>query len=82
MVTIRIRLKPPVDVAAEPLFAVVRSAFGQRRKQVRNALTGPPASLPVAQAERVLAAAGIEGSRRGETLSLEEFAALARFLSL
>jgi 16S rRNA (adenine1518-N6/adenine1519-N6)-dimethyltransferase len=81
LVMIRRRLKPPVDADPERLFRVVRSAFGQRRKQVRNALTGPPATLSSASADRILASAGIDGSRRGETLSLEEFAALARLLS-
>jgi 16S rRNA (adenine1518-N6/adenine1519-N6)-dimethyltransferase len=52
---------------------VVRAAFGQRRKTVRNALGavfGPAA-------EAALRAAGVEPQRRGETLSLVEFARIA-----
>ncbi|MBL8722057.1 MAG: ribosomal RNA small subunit methyltransferase A [Myxococcales bacterium] len=50
--------------------AVVHAAFGARRKTLRNALGR------VAPAE-VFAATGIDLGRRGETLSIEEFAALA-----
>ncbi len=55
--------------------AVVHAAFGQRRKTLRNALRA------VYAADAVLAAlehTGIDGGRRGETLSLVEFAALSR----
>ncbi len=57
------------------LRAVVRAAFAQRRKQLRNSL----ASL-AANPQAWLAAAGIEPQRRAETLSLAEFAALAEAL--
>ena len=53
---------------------VVHAAFGQRRKTLRNALSskfGPEAT------KAALEAADIDGGRRGETLSLEEFAHLA-----
>lgn len=62
----------------EQFFPVVRAAFGRRRKTLRNALTGDPhLRLTREQAEQALAAAGIDPQRRGETLSLEAFAALA-----
>lgn len=64
---------------AEIFFPVVRAAFGRRRKTLRNALAGDPhLGLTRAQAEAALAAAGLDPGRRGETLSLEEFARLAR----
>jgi len=75
------RPRPPVEADPDVLFAVVRSAFGLRRKQIRNALAGPPLELAKQAAEEALSAAGISGTRRGETMSLAEFAALARFLS-
>jgi 16S rRNA (adenine1518-N6/adenine1519-N6)-dimethyltransferase len=53
---------------------VVKAAFEQRRKTLRNALG---AALGTQRAEAALAAAGIDPVRRGETLSVEEFAALA-----
>jgi 16S rRNA (adenine1518-N6/adenine1519-N6)-dimethyltransferase len=53
---------------------VVRAAFQARRKTLRNALA---AVYGAAAAERALARAGIDAMRRGETLSVEEFATLA-----
>ena len=71
---------PPVSVPSESqLFAVVRASFGQRRKALLNALSGDPAlGWSRDQAASALEAAGIDGGRRGETLTLEEFALLAR----
>jgi len=54
--------------------SVVHAAFGQRRKTLRNALR---AVYDEAAVTGALAATGIEGGRRGETLSLAEFATLA-----
>jgi len=51
---------------------VTQAAFGQRRKMLRQSLK------PIGNAEALLGAAGIAGDRRAETLSLAEFAALAR----
>jgi 16S rRNA (adenine1518-N6/adenine1519-N6)-dimethyltransferase len=50
---------------------VVHAAFNQRRKTLRNALS---AAYETAAVDRALAAAEIDGQRRGETLSVEEFA--------
>lgn len=57
-------------------FRVVRAAFRQRRKQLRNALM-LGLGLDHAAASRALLAAGIEPTRRGETLSMDEFIALS-----
>ena len=54
---------------------VVKGAFGQRRKTLRNALGG--AGFTTARIDAVLAATAIDGRRRGETLSLGEFALLS-----
>ena len=56
---------------------VVRTAFRQRRKSLRNALR---ACFDVADVERALEQVQIEGMRRGETLSIAEFARLAAAL--
>ncbi|HSV72860.1 MAG TPA: 16S rRNA (adenine(1518)-N(6)/adenine(1519)-N(6))-dimethyltransferase RsmA [Chthonomonadales bacterium] len=67
------------DVAPESLFRVVRAAFGQRRKTLANALAGAGFErTAVIEAAR---ACQVGPERRGETLSLEEFARLARLLS-
>lgn len=53
---------------------VVRASFAARRKTLRNALVQ---AFGAERSDRALASAGIDGKRRGETLSVEEFAALA-----
>jgi 16S rRNA (adenine1518-N6/adenine1519-N6)-dimethyltransferase len=69
---------PRIDAVDPRHFAhVVHAAFGQRRKTLRNALR---ARFPDAEVDRALAGAGIDGGRRGETLTLEEFALLAKNL--
>jgi 16S rRNA (adenine1518-N6/adenine1519-N6)-dimethyltransferase len=61
--------------ARETVFAVIDAAFSQRRKTLRAALAGWAGSA--AEAERVLRAAGIDPGRRGESLGIAEFAAIA-----
>ncbi|HLO02353.1 MAG TPA: 16S rRNA (adenine(1518)-N(6)/adenine(1519)-N(6))-dimethyltransferase RsmA [Symbiobacteriaceae bacterium] len=79
VVAMQMRERPPVEAPKEAFFRVVKAAFGQRRKTVHNALV---AGLGVdkARVETALVAAGVALQRRGETLSLEEFAAVARNL--
>lgn len=70
------RSRPPVDVSdPRVFFRVVRGAFGQRRKTLLNALVA--AGFPRDCTLAACAAAGIDPGRRGETLSLAEFATLA-----
>ena len=67
--------QPPVAVpSAERLFALVRAGFGQRRKMLRGALRAELGD----QVDTVLATAGIDGKARAETLTLDQWAALAR----
>ncbi|MBI3910907.1 MAG: ribosomal RNA small subunit methyltransferase A, partial [Armatimonadetes bacterium] len=77
-----VRLRPRGElppVAPEAFFSVVRAAFQQRRKSLLNALAGAVGlRWSREQAAAVLAAAGIDPGRRGETLPLEEFVRLAR----
>lgn len=68
--------QPPVDAPDDAFFAVVRAGFGQRRKQIRNALRAN-LSLAQDQVDDMLAHAGIDGQRRAETLALPEWAQLA-----
>jgi 16S rRNA (adenine1518-N6/adenine1519-N6)-dimethyltransferase len=56
---------------------VVHAAFNQRRKTLRNALS---AVFDGAAVDRALGAAAIDGMRRGETLSVAEFARLSEKL--
>lgn len=74
-------LTPYPDIDAPFLMDVVRAAFSRRRKTLRNALTKSGAfGLPREGLSAALEAAGVDGSRRAETLELEEFARLAREL--
>jgi 16S rRNA (adenine1518-N6/adenine1519-N6)-dimethyltransferase len=66
------RATPRVRGDAERFAVVVHAAFGQRRKMLRNAL----AAVFGDAAAAALAATGISGERRGETLTIEEFDAL------
>ncbi|WP_100445304.1 16S rRNA (adenine(1518)-N(6)/adenine(1519)-N(6))-dimethyltransferase RsmA [Glycomyces xiaoerkulensis] len=68
------RIESPRADRAE-VFAAVDAAFGQRRKMLRQALKSWAGS--VGAAEAVLARAGIEPTRRGESLDIAEFIALA-----
>lgn len=63
-----------VEIADHKLYSkVVHAAFGQRRKTLRNAIK---AVFGAEATDAALAASGIDGQRRGETLTLAEFAAL------
>ena len=76
------RPEPPVEVPSDELFFdVVHCAFGQRRKTLLNSLSDCQAlGLSKEQVSQVLHDAGIDPSRRAETLSLDEFARIARSL--
>ncbi len=63
------------------VLSVARAAFGQRRKMLRSALRSVAGrALSAPEVEALCQAAGIDPRRRGESLSLEEFALLARAL--
>ncbi|MCU0480436.1 MAG: 16S rRNA (adenine(1518)-N(6)/adenine(1519)-N(6))-dimethyltransferase RsmA [Anaerolineae bacterium] len=70
--------QPIVDVPSEHLFfRVVRAGFGQKRKQLKNALAGNLA-IKSEEASALCTQAGIDPMRRAETLTLEEWASLTR----
>jgi 16S rRNA (adenine1518-N6/adenine1519-N6)-dimethyltransferase len=58
------------------LFAVIKAAFGNRRKTLKNALTASGLGVDAQIARQALFAAGIDPSRRAETLEPGEFVAL------
>lgn len=72
---------PREDVGDEALFRqVVKASFGQRRKTLWNCLKSANLLDNTELLAQTLAACGIDGGRRGETLDLAEFAALTRAL--
>lgn len=71
-----LRDQPPVDVIDEKLFfRVVKAGFAQRRKTFAN--TMKTTGLSKDRIEELLAKANIDGQRRGETFTLQEFADVA-----
>ena len=71
-----LRDKPPVDVIDEKLFfRVVKAGFAQRRKTFSNTMKTTGSTRD--RIEELLAKANIDGQRRGETFTLQEFADVA-----
>ncbi|GAA3372393.1 16S rRNA (adenine(1518)-N(6)/adenine(1519)-N(6)) -dimethyltransferase RsmA [Streptomyces sannanensis] len=71
-----VRREPPKTTATKAeVFAVVDAAFAQRRKTLRAALAGWAGSA--AGAEAALVAAGVSPQARGESLTVEDFSAIA-----
>ncbi|HOE65957.1 MAG TPA: 16S rRNA (adenine(1518)-N(6)/adenine(1519)-N(6))-dimethyltransferase RsmA [Candidatus Hydrogenedentes bacterium] len=79
IVRLRRRTEPiGADVAPRFVMKVVRAAFGQRRKTLRNSLTRSGAfGAPQEAVLDAMAAEGIDPQRRPQTLGLEEFVRLA-----
>jgi 16S rRNA (adenine1518-N6/adenine1519-N6)-dimethyltransferase len=64
----------PEGVSAKTLERLTEAAFGQRRKMLRQSLKSVPGALDA------LGAVGIDPTRRAETVSVDEFIALAQAL--
>ena len=78
-IVIALRVRPERKYKVEDedlLFKIVKASFGQRRKTLLNSLTSM-GILDKTDISAVLSVAGIDEKRRGETLSLEEFARLS-----
>jgi len=56
----------------DKFFILIKAGFSQKRKTLRNALSGGLRIAPV-ESEELLSAAGIDPRRRAETLSLDEW---------
>jgi len=79
VITLALRSFPAVLLRDEVSFLrVVKAAFSQRRKTLRNSLK--QLGAPKEKMDVVLNRTGIDLGRRAETLSVEEFARLADFL--
>ncbi len=72
---VRLDVRPQPSVAVEEVeafFRVVKAGFSQKRKQLRNALSGG-LQMENEAVDDALARAGIDPKRRAETLTLEEW---------
>ena len=82
VLNLKIRQSAAVEVKDRDLFfAVVKAGFGQRRKTLGNSLMGVK-NITREIVFEALEAAGIDSSRRAETLNLEEFAELSNQVAL
>jgi len=75
-----------IEIYAQPIipadrldrfFILIKAGFSQKRKTLRNALSGG-LRVTTVESEQLLAAAGIDPQRRAETLSLEEWGNLVK----
>ncbi|MCR5675373.1 MAG: 16S rRNA (adenine(1518)-N(6)/adenine(1519)-N(6))-dimethyltransferase RsmA [Lachnospiraceae bacterium] len=73
---------PPVAIDdPDRMFALIRAAFGKRRKTLTNAIAGAPQlGISPEAVKKALAEAGLDPAVRGETLSLADFATLTALL--
>jgi 16S rRNA (adenine1518-N6/adenine1519-N6)-dimethyltransferase len=77
---IEIRFRESPDLPADDekfFFNVIKAAFGKRRKTLRNSLSGSELKIDAQTAVSALNRAGIDPSRRAETLTVEEFVRLS-----
>jgi len=73
--------QPPIEVSdVDGFFDIVMHGFRSPRKQLRNSLAHS-LGMPPSQVASLLEKAGIEGKRRAETLSLEEWRELWKVLA-
>jgi len=78
---LQMRDTPQVAIENEALFfRIVRAAFQSRRKMLRNALLKNGVSISAEVFNTICDQVGINPQRRGETLDIAEFAALANGL--
>jgi len=61
----------------EFLFSVIKAAFGQRRKNLKNSLTGSQLGIDTEHVLEALAQSSIDHQRRAETLTIQEFVTLS-----
>ena len=81
VVRMRLYKDKPVKVQNEDmLFRVIKSAFGQRRKTLLNALSAGMGEFTKTELSEAIAEAGFAESIRGERLSIAEFGHLADVL--
>ena len=81
VVRLRRREAPPAEVRDEGfMFAVIRSAFNQRRKTLVNAVSAGVKGVERTDVEEALSSMGLPHTVRGEVLSPEQFARLSDLL--
>ncbi|MBO4498202.1 MAG: 16S rRNA (adenine(1518)-N(6)/adenine(1519)-N(6))-dimethyltransferase RsmA [Lachnospiraceae bacterium] len=84
VVRLTVRPEPPVSTGdPNHMFAIVKAAFGQRRKTLQNALTNAQGlSCTKEEVAGALESLGLSPLARGEVLSLEQFARISELLAV
>ncbi len=78
LVRLKILDKPRAELVDEKVYKrVVRAAFAKRRKTIRNSLSSSGFDIKPEWVGPALKKAGVSPQRRAETVSVEEFAAIA-----
>ena len=77
LIRVNLRETPLVDAPEALLFRIIRAAFQMRRKQLANTLAGA-LGTDRELTESIGRQANLDLRRRGETLTLDDFARLAR----
>ncbi|MBM7614757.1 16S rRNA (adenine(1518)-N(6)/adenine(1519)-N(6))-dimethyltransferase RsmA [Alkaliphilus hydrothermalis] len=78
VIKLNVLKEPKVKVEREDIFfKVVKDAFGKRRKTLLNALSSGDLQFNKDMVREVLKESNVDEKRRGETLSLDEFASIA-----
>lgn len=83
VIKLTVRETPAVSVDNDTFFfQLIRASFGQRRKTLMNNLMNnlPDGKKHKAIIEEALVTAEVDGKRRGESLSIDEFARLSNVL--
>ena len=81
LIKLTMRDSPKASVKNEELFSkVIRGAFQHRRKTLRNSLAASPVPLSKKELDDILEDLQIDRMRRGETLTVSEFAELANLI--
>mgnify|MGYP000189296622 CR=1 FL=1 len=74
---VNLKMKEREDLDTDFLFKIVRAAFTTRRKTLLNSFSNSGLPYSKDDIKRALELSGIDGGRRAETLSLEEFIILS-----
>ena len=82
VVRLKMRQTPPARIEDEKLFfRTVRASFAMRRKTLLNGLSAGFGEFHKAELTELLESVGIAPSVRGETLGIEEFAAISNAIA-
>ena len=78
VIRLKIRKDPPAEIRDESMFfRTVRAAFAQRRKTLLNCLSAGFGEFNKTELTEIMGSCGLAPSVRGETLTIEQFAALS-----